>query len=139
MQNTTPCHHLEQIFALIDEKISIDRKSTWSHGSSTYFSEIHKELDEVAQELKKGRRVYLEDELGDVLWDYLNLLKNLDMEDRINMTKVFERCCKKYTERLTHDQWHIIKKRQKARLQEEQERVSRGTLTKNEKFSSMND
>jgi NTP pyrophosphatase (non-canonical NTP hydrolase) len=38
------------------------------------------EAEEVRKELKEGNRVHLEDELGDVLRVYLNLLEILEHE-----------------------------------------------------------
>ncbi|PID52705.1 MAG: nucleotide pyrophosphohydrolase [Candidatus Moraniibacteriota bacterium] len=112
------------ILSLTCSKAVIDQSEDWCKGSSTYFDEIKKELDEVQEELQKENNVYLEDELGDVLWDYLNLLKHLELEEKITIENVFKRCKKKYTERLhgrkNGEFWNDVKKRQKEVLAKEQ-------------------
>lgn len=121
-------HKINKVITLVHEKAVIDASENWCKGSSTYFDGIKEEIDEVQKELKKNRKVYLEDELGDVLWDYLNLLKNLDKENRIEFEKVFERCHKKYSERLTGrkngELWNDVKKRQKIELIHEQDKLT---------------
>ena len=116
----------EKLIELVREKNRMDEHSTWAEGSKTYFREVKLELEEVAQELNSGRNCYLEDELGDVLWDYLNLLASLDTENKIQMKRVFERCLEKYRERVeaikTNTPWSEIKAIQKERLAKEQER-----------------
>ena len=114
---------IHKLFELIKQKHAIDQTKEWSEGSSTYFHELRTEIDEVAEELKSGKQVYLEDELGDILWDYLNLLYNLEYEKKIVLERVFERSLKKYSERVEGIQegrsWSDIKKNQKDRLKEE--------------------
>lgn len=82
-----------------------------------------KEIEEVREELDSGRQCYLEDELGDVLWDYLNLLYNLEDEGKISLISVFKRASKKYDERIATiangGSWASIKEKQKARLAKE--------------------
>lgn len=118
-------NNLQKILALVHDKAVIDQNENWCQGSSTYFEEIHKELDEAKAELGENRKCYLEDELGDVLWDYLNLLKNLEIENKIEIEKVFERCTKKYSERLmgrkNGKSWNDTKESQKRELKKEQE------------------
>lgn len=120
-------HKFSEILTLVHDKAVIDESENWCKGSSTYFDEIKKELDEVHEELIKNRNVYLEDELGDVLWDYLNLLKNLEKEGKIELENVFERCNKKYSERLigrkNGELWNDIKKKQKEELEKEQKNI----------------
>lgn len=72
--------YVDKIFGLVIKKHSIDKTRTWSKGSQTYFEELSKELQEVHEELKKGTGPHLEDELGDVLWDFCCLLENLEQE-----------------------------------------------------------
>lgn len=121
--------NLNDIIQLIHDKAVIDQNENWCQGSSTYFAEIRKELDEAETELGENKKCYLEDELGDVLWDYLNLLKNLELEDKIELEKVFERCTKKYSERLrgrkNGKSWNDIKKGQKKELLEEQKKLNK--------------
>ena len=115
--------HIQQLIAVAKNKNVIDENNAWCNGSETYFKEIKLELDEVAQELKSGRQCYLEDELGDVLWDYLNLLLCLEGEGKIAFEKVFERAQIKYSERIDGikqgTSWAEVKERQKLRLAQE--------------------
>jgi|GEM_PF-5492029 NTP pyrophosphatase (non-canonical NTP hydrolase) len=62
---------IAKLFEVVKKKNQIDQTNSWSNGSSTYLQEIKKELDEVEEEILLDRICYLEDELGDVLWDYL--------------------------------------------------------------------
>lgn len=73
------------------------------HGSETFLEGIKDELDEVAIEMKDKNHVYLEDELGDIFWDYICLIENLEHEGKITKKRVFERCYKKFSERLNSD------------------------------------
>ncbi len=114
---------LEALLATVRRKNEIDLGSNWSNGSETYFNELKGELDEVAEELESGRQCYLEDELGDVLWDYLNLLVSLEQEGRISVSQVLERADKKYHERISGieqgNSWQQVKEIQKIRLANE--------------------
>jgi NTP pyrophosphatase (non-canonical NTP hydrolase) len=47
--------------------------------------------------------VLLEDELGDVFWDYICLLESLEQNGKIQKDKVFKRCWRKFSERLDPD------------------------------------
>ena len=116
--------NIAKLLEIVKQKNIIDQDSNWSNGSSTYFNEIKLELDEVAEEIQSGRQCYLEDELGDVLWDYLNFLVCLENEGKASLSKVFERSLNKYKERVDGisqgESWSDIKQRQKKRLAEEQ-------------------
>ncbi|KEI71080.1 MazG nucleotide pyrophosphohydrolase domain-containing protein [Endozoicomonas elysicola] len=116
--------HLNKLLDVVRQKNLIDQDSEWSNGSETYFREIRLELDEVQEELDSDRNCYLEDELGDVFWDYLNLLLALEQEGKISLSRVFERSLAKYSERIEGIQqgvsWSEVKQKQKQRLAEEQ-------------------
>ena len=115
---------VQALFDLVKNKHLIDKENTWSEGSETYFGELKKEIDEVEDELVFDRPCYLEDELGDVFWDYLNLLYNLEQEGKIKVENVFERSLLKFNERLSGidngSSWDAIKQMQKLRLAKEQ-------------------
>ena len=115
--------NISDLLSIVESKQKIDQKHDWSNGSSTYFQEMKKEIEEVGEELNSGRQCYLEDELGDVFWDYLNLLHNLENEGKISLAKVFERALQKYTERIdaisTGSTWASIKEKQKEKLASE--------------------
>jgi len=116
-----------EILNLVRKKYEIDQQYDWSEGSATYFRELKKEVDEVEDELEANRKCYLEDELGDVLWDYLNLLHNLEAERKITLSAVFDRSLKKYEERIDvisgGGLWAPVKESQKKRLAEEQAKL----------------
>jgi NTP pyrophosphatase (non-canonical NTP hydrolase) len=104
-------------------KVNKDLKGTWSEGSITYLNGMYDELEEVTEELNSGRQCYLEDELGDVLWDYLCMIQHLELEKKVLVSKVFDRVVKKYSERVITleegETWGDVKARQKIKLQSE--------------------
>lgn len=110
----------EWLLAIAARKAKFDESNDWANGSETYLAEIRKELDEVTEEIPKQRRCYLEDELGDVLWDYLNILLTLEKESAIRVDTVLQRACRKYEERISGIEsgqlWRDIKARQKTVL-----------------------
>ncbi|QIR13570.1 MazG nucleotide pyrophosphohydrolase domain-containing protein [Shewanella aestuarii] len=112
-----------QLLNLAGKKIEIDQNGTWSKGSITYYQAIFDELKEVKNEIDMNRKCYLEDELGDILWVYMCLLKNLETEMSISVECVFERALKKYKERLDGINagvtWSEIKELQKEALLKE--------------------
>ena len=112
--------YLSQLIKIVNRKNAIDQQNDWYGGSQTYLVEISKELDEVKVEIESGRQPYLEEELGDVLWDYLNLLTSLEKEGKVDLEKVFERAVIKYGERIDAIEnggtWAEIKAIQKERL-----------------------
>ena len=114
----------EILLEIAKRKAKIDTNNNWFFGSQTYLSEIKKEIDEVNTELSQNRICYLEDELGDVLWDYINALVALEKERGISVENVLGRACKKYEERIrgieNGELWNDVKKRQKIALAEEQ-------------------
>ncbi len=114
---------IKKLFDVVRRKNLFDQQSEWSKGSSTYLDEIRKELAEVEEEISAGRICYLEDELGDVLWDYLNLLLCLEEEKKISVAAVFERSLTKYEERISGIEaglpWVETKAKQQRRLAEE--------------------
>jgi NTP pyrophosphatase (non-canonical NTP hydrolase) len=112
-------HEFEKLFAIAQRKHRFDETNPWCEGSQTYFSGLHSEIHEVAQELADGHREDLEEELGDVLWDYLNLLLCLNKEDKISIDAVLNRTIDKFEERVSGieqgEAWSAIKARQKQR------------------------
>jgi NTP pyrophosphatase (non-canonical NTP hydrolase) len=114
---------ITQLLNVVKAKIERDQKGTWSEGSNTYYKAMFDELAEVEAEIVSNRRCFLEDELGDVLWVLMCLLRNLEVEDKINMERVFKRALNKYEERVTGinagKDWADIKQKQKNELEEE--------------------
>ncbi|UJF20091.1 nucleotide pyrophosphohydrolase [Vibrio sp. SS-MA-C1-2] len=111
---------LNRLLEIARYKSTINQKDNWSNRSDIYLVEIKKEVDEVAEELPKNRRCYLEDELADVLWDYSNLLLALEEEVGIDPQSVIARACNKYQERVaaleSGEGWKAVKERQQAKL-----------------------
>ncbi|MFC3153456.1 MazG nucleotide pyrophosphohydrolase domain-containing protein [Litoribrevibacter euphylliae] len=114
---------IEKLLEIARRKSVIDQTSSWYSGSETYLTELKHEIDEVIEEIPRNRACYLEDELGDVLWDYLNILLALERESGIDMGSVISRACRKYEERISGIEngqlWKDIKAQQKQALAEE--------------------
>ncbi|WP_045419659.1 MazG nucleotide pyrophosphohydrolase domain-containing protein [Vibrio jasicida] len=111
------------LFEIALRKSNYDENNTWYQGSVTYFEAIYSELEEVRDEEVKGRTCFLEDELGDVLWNYLNLLMALEKEQGIDARSVIERAVEKYQARVTAIEngksWAEVKAEQKSKLKNE--------------------
>ncbi len=114
-----------KLLELSKRKLEFDKVHPWSKGSETYLQGLKDELKEVEEEINTGNNVYLEDELGDLLWDFFNLLVNLDAEGKINMENIPKRSHKKFTERIdgieNNISWYETKKQQKEEIRDEQE------------------
>lgn len=91
--------------------------------SDFYLDAIIHEVEETRPHMKEKNAVYLEDELWDILWDYMNLIYLLEREWKIDAWKVLERSVKKYSERTNALEnwmtWDEIKKIQKQKLLQE--------------------
>lgn len=118
----------ETLLSIAKRKAKFDETSEWSNGAETYIHEIKNEVDEVIEELHKGRICYLEDELGDVLWDYVNALIALEQEKGIRVEAVLNRACRKYEQRVSGIEngktWQEIKEVQNSMLAQEQTSMS---------------
>jgi NTP pyrophosphatase (non-canonical NTP hydrolase) len=116
--------NIQKLIQIVKRKAALDQDNTWSNGASTYLEEIKKEVDEVIEEIPLQRDAYLEDELGDVLWDYLNVLQALEQERGIKTDAVIARACVKYEERIagleSGKSWSEIKQVQKHKLAKEE-------------------
>lgn len=119
---------LNKLIEIGKRKITIDKTNDWSQGSKTYLNEIIKEVNEVQYELDNNRNCHLEDELGDVLWDYINALLNLEIERGIELNSIIDRACNKYEERVSALEngisWNEIKQQQKNKLIEEEKLIN---------------
>lgn len=116
--------NIDKLIEIAKRKSEIDKDNSWYQGSSTYLVEIKKEVDEVVEEIPKDRLCYLEDELGDVLWDYLGIVLSLGKEKGVKLESIIERACRKYEERISAIEndisWDEIKQKQKSELEREQ-------------------
>jgi len=105
--------------------------SGWYKWSAKYFEELPQEIAEALNESRDDNTVYLEDELGDVFWDYLMLLNTLKLEWKItSVDMVLERAYNKFSERVGKDwnkvlldqsEWKEIKNNQKVKRKQEHE------------------
>ena len=121
---------LKKLIEIVKKKYIIDQTQAWYKGSQTYFDGLKDEIDEVEVEIKDNNQVYLEDELGDVLYTYLNLLVWLKEEWKISSIKnIISRSEKKFWERINAIEkiadnarlqtWKEIKNKQKKENKEE--------------------
>ncbi|MFM2484340.1 MazG nucleotide pyrophosphohydrolase domain-containing protein [Celerinatantimonas yamalensis] len=114
--------HIDKLIEIAKRKSEFDKNNSWYQGSSTYLAEIKEEVDEVVEELPKDRLCYLEDELGDVLWDYLNAVLSLEKEKGVKLESIIQRACRKYEERVSAIEngisWADIKQKQKNDLEQ---------------------
>ncbi|MBF9002529.1 MazG nucleotide pyrophosphohydrolase domain-containing protein [Vibrio nitrifigilis] len=114
---------LDQLMTIAERKKCLDHNSDWFQGPDTYLSGLVNEIAEVRQEIESRRTVYLEDELGDVLWDYVNVLVALRDSHGIDVERVFQRAVNKYEQRISgieKDQlWDDIKQIQATTLAQE--------------------
>ncbi|WP_372379098.1 MazG nucleotide pyrophosphohydrolase domain-containing protein [Vibrio natriegens] len=110
----------DELLSIATRKSEFDLTNTWFKGVETYLVAIGKEVEEVREEIAEDRLCYLEDELGDVLWNYLNVLKTLEREKGIDPKKVLDRACKKYEQRVSAiesgSSWEDVKLKQKEAL-----------------------
>lgn len=121
--------YIKKLLILSENRILFLRENgdNWFYKwSQTFYDGILDEMEEVRFEIQSWKKVFLEDELGDVFWDYICLIENLDVEGKISKEKVFERCWSKFSERLNIDgsnngNWQEIKQKQKDQLKKEQD------------------
>ncbi|MEZ9626971.1 MazG nucleotide pyrophosphohydrolase domain-containing protein [Aliivibrio fischeri] len=115
--------YLEQLQKISEVKAQRDIQGTWYKNNLTYLDAFVDEIEEVKFEIKAERNCFLEDELGDLLWNYVCLLEHLELEGKVTKEKVFIRALKKYSERVTkrnsQGSWDDIKERQKTELLDE--------------------
>ncbi|MEZ4200561.1 MAG: MazG nucleotide pyrophosphohydrolase domain-containing protein [Candidatus Paceibacterota bacterium] len=118
--------NIDTILALAKRNIqtnpTIAKKSVESV-VTRYIEEIAKEAAEVLPEVKEQNAIHLTDELGDVFWDFINLVSLCADRGLIDsVDDVFIAAVDKYTERSkafsesNDEKWNEIKGVQKARL-----------------------
>ncbi len=129
-------HPFDQLTAIVKRKNKLDKAKQSQALSHSYLHEIKAEVDEVIEEIPNNRLCYLEDELADVLWDYLNAVSLLEKEQGVDLISVLIRACKKYDQRISAIEqgisWDEIKKTQKMQLAKE----LKDSQAKNSKTSS---
>jgi len=109
-----------QLLSIAKRKTHFDNQHARIDEYRRYLTAIKEEVDEVVEELPKNRQCYLEDELGDILWDYLNVLTSLEKEIGLDTETVLKRACQKYEQRMSGleegKKWADIKEKQKKAL-----------------------
>lgn len=132
---------IKKINELCEKRMNFLVNSNWVSDiykwNETCLGWIKDELIEVERELLDNNLVYLEDELSDVLWNYISFLNSLKIEWKISsVEKVFERSYKKYLARINIDTWKSnwswseVKKKQKEELKIESENLYKSKNTK---------
>ncbi|EPP2131757.1 MazG nucleotide pyrophosphohydrolase domain-containing protein [Vibrio alginolyticus] len=114
---------LIELEKIAEVKSQRDLEGTWFEGSDTYLQAMIEEVGEVRAEVASNKQCFLEDELGDLLWNFVCVLQHLELERKIDKQKVYQRAVQKYKERVTErklgESWDDVKKRQKFELQKE--------------------
>lgn len=101
-----------------------------------YFWYLIDEVNEAHKEIKDNNKVYLENELWDIIYVYLHNLEKLQRDGRIDKINVLERAFKKFSEKLKpceeaqefsywkeNKHWEAIKLKQKQEMKEEHEKL----------------
>lgn len=120
--------NIKKIIWVIKTKDKLNWGEKWTESWLTYLNEMEKEIHEVRQELiKENNTVYLEDELCDIIWDYLNLVHNLHKQyPEISLKKILKRTYKKFDFRINSCWkwmlWADVKKIQKETLKKRHEK-----------------
>lgn len=120
--------HIEKLIRLAREHVARrvnDPVAGDADSPEAYFEEIHSEIDEAKVEVKENNAIHLEDELGDIFWDYCLLLSYLESHNYIDSVEsVLQHALEKFIERepgmkaRSSELWNEIKQRQKAVLLE---------------------
>ena len=112
---------LNELEKIAEVKSQRDLEGTWFNDCGTYLQAMIEEVAEVQTEIIANKQCFLEDELGDLLWNFVCILQHLELEHKIDKRKVYERAVKKYKERVTErnpeDSWDSVKKQQKLDLE----------------------
>lgn len=76
--------NIENLINLSEYNLSKNRFAKRKDAGKKYLKEVIEGTEESLDEYKKNNKVYLEDELGDIFWDYLQALKILERDNYIN-------------------------------------------------------
>jgi len=125
---------LEALLKLAKHKKQIDLKRGEAKFMNPHWllDNIRDEVEEVREEIKSDNIAYLEDELSDILWDWMILVEKLKDNNYIGSHEdIMKRALKKYEERILplngdsgdDEIWRKIKARQKIALEKEKNGV----------------
>ena len=119
-----------KLIELVDFKHQIDIK----RGKAKYMDlnwimeEIIDEVREVKEEIKENNHIYIDDELADILWGWLMLVKKTNNKNlSSDIETVTQKALIKYSQRVNslrgdikdNRRWKDVKELQKRRLEEE--------------------
>ena len=122
--------NFKKLIELVEIKNRIDIK----RGEEKYLDinwaldEIISEVQEVRDEIKESNHTYLDDELADILWGWLMLVKKTNYKNLSSDIKsITDKALIKYSQRITplngdkqdYKRWKEVKEIQKRRLEEE--------------------
>jgi NTP pyrophosphatase (non-canonical NTP hydrolase) len=122
--------NFKKLIELVEVKNRIDIK----RGEEKYLDinwaldEIISEVQEVRDEIKESNHTYLDDELADILWGWLMLVKKTNYKNLSSDIKsIADKALIKYSQRITplkgdkqdYKRWKEVKEIQKRRLEEE--------------------
>lgn len=112
-----------KLLDIVRRKAVFDRSNPWYTGPQSYLAGLKDEVDEVIDEIDRQRACYLEDELGDLLWNCLNATVALENAGQVSLESVLARACRKFEMRLSGLEagrtWEDIKHEQQAALARE--------------------
>jgi len=125
---------LEALLKLAKHKKQIDLKRGEAKFMNPHWllDNIRDEVEEVREEIKSDNIAYLEDELSDILWDWMILVEKLKDNNYIGSHEdIMKRALKKYEERILplngdsgdDEIWRKVKARQKIALEKEKNGV----------------
>jgi NTP pyrophosphatase (non-canonical NTP hydrolase) len=124
--------NFKKLLEIVRRKSVYDLNNPWYSGPESYLQGLKDEVDEVIEEIPRNRSCYLEDELGDLLWNSLNAVFALEKEYGITLESVMARACLKFETRLAGIEagrsWQEIKDEQKQALAREHASVGQGGL-----------
>ena len=121
---------INELINLAKQKHQIDlKRDAVKHIDPNWLlNQLTSEIEEVKEEIKPSNLPYLEDELADILWNWMMLVELLQGKEYVGSHEaIIKRAIKKYEERvspLNGDDadktiWDKVKARQKLELAEE--------------------
>ncbi len=122
---------INELINLAKQKHQIDlkRDSVKYIDPNWILNHLTSEIEEVKQEIKPDNIPFLEDELADILWNWMMMVEILQGKEYIGSHEdIIKRAIKKYEERISplngndadKDIWSEVKARQKLELKKEQ-------------------
>lgn len=122
---------MKNLNKLLELQEQYAQDSEWFHSCSPdfYLKSMLLETEEALQELNNGNNEALEDELGDILWIAVNIIRKAESLNQINTERLIDRSVEKFHERMPYiregrklksrEEWTLLwneaKKRQKER------------------------